>query len=312
MIIVSTQSSYDWSQAQVYRFAGEHVLFQTPCTALEKFHVDEAPVELVVEASMAVQEHLDKEPPAANKMTEVYQGPAPFGTKERQVTFKRRRRYAQLMFEDSLVCEINFKHNHIHLIRDGGFANMVNLELVTGPAMMAVLAANKTYCLHASAVSTRAGVVAMTGESGVGKSTLAWQAGEGWVQLADDILPIIYHKERRGVQISTQFPQLKLQHACAPGWELDEPNLDLLVRLDPKPAKAISIKPLSKAEGMLQFVRHTVAAKLFDEKVMSRHSKFADYFARKVPVVELSYPRDLLQLTELREQILDYLTELKK
>jgi len=310
MIIVSTQNSYDWSQAQVYSFAGENVLFQTPCATLSKFHVDEAPVELVVEASMAVQEHLDNNVDN-KKLRLVYQGPAPFGDREREVIFRRRRDFARLEFEDSLVCEIDFSHNHIHLVRDGGFANIVNVELVTGPAMMIMLATLKTYCLHASAVSTRAGVVAITGESGVGKSTLAWQAGDGWLQLADDILPIIYHKDRSGVQVSTAFPQLKLDNACTAGLEMGEPQLDFILRIDPKPSKTIEFRPLSKADAMLQFVRHTVGAKLFNEKIMARHSKFATYFANKVPMIELAYPRDLLQLTDLREQIVDYLHEFK-
>lgn len=310
MIIVSTQNSYDWSQAQVYCFAGENVLFQTPCNALERFYVEEAPVELVVEASMALQEHLDNDTEGAN-LKLIYQGLAPFGDREREVTFRRKGDLARLEFEGSLVCEVDFSHNHIHLIREGGFANLVNVELVTGPAMMILLATLKTYCLHASAVSTRAGVVAIVGESGAGKSTLAWQAGEGWYQLADDILPIIYDKKRSGVHVSTQFPQLKLDHACAPGFEVGEPALDFVLRLNPKPAKSIGFRQLSKAEAMLQFVRHTVAAKLFNERIMSRHSKFATYFATKVPMIELSYPRDLLQLTDLREQIVDYLRQRK-
>jgi len=310
MIIVTTQNSYDWSQAHVYRFAGENVLFQTPCAALRAFYVDDAPVELVVEASMMLQEHLDDEM-AASKLPVVYQGQAPFGERQRQVTFRRKKEFARLEFEDELVCEIGVANNHIHLVREGGFANLINVELVTGPAMMVVLAKLKTYCLHASAVSTRAGVVAITGESGAGKSTLAWQAGDGWLQLSDDILPILYHKDREGIRVSCRFPQLKLQNAIAAGADLEEPNLDFIIRINPEPAQCISFRVLSKTDAMLQFVRHTVAAKLFDEKIMRRHLKFANYLANKVPVIELSYPRDLLQLTDLREQIVDYLMSLK-
>ncbi len=310
MIIVSTQNSSDWSQAQVYRFAGESVLFQTPCVTLREFLIGEAPIEMVVEASMAVQEHEDAEVDA-DRLKEVYSGLAPFGDRERQVTFKRRGNHAQLSFEDSPVCEIDFSHNHIHLLREGGFANLVNVELVTGPAMMIVLATLKTYCLHASAVSTNSGVIAIVGESGTGKSTLAWQAGDGWLQLSDDILPILYDKNRSGVQLSPMFPQLKLDKACAQGKDLGEPNIDFLLRINPQPSKTIEFRPMSKSEGMLQFVRHTVAAKLFDARIMSRHTKFANYVATKVPMVEVSYPRDLLQLTELREQIVDYLATFK-
>ncbi len=306
MIIVSTQSSYDWSQAHIYRFAGQDVLFQTPSVVLDQFLVGEAPIEAVVEASMAVQEHLDKDV-SQSKLKNVYSGPAPFGDREREVTFLRRKSFGRLLFEDSLVCEIDFSANHIHLIREGGFANMVNLELVTGPAMMIMLASLKTYCLHASSVYTRAGVMAFVGESGVGKSTLAWQAGDGWRQLSDDILPILYSPDVSGVRLSTEFPQLKLDKASADGLELKEQPLQFVLRIRPEPAKALEFRTLTKPEAMLQFVRHTVGAKLFDEKIMSRHSKFATYVANKVPFIEIAYPRDLLQLTELREDIVEYL-----
>ena len=306
MIVISTQSSYDWSQAQVYRLAGQHVLFQTACPALKSFHMGEAPVELVVEASMVVQEHLDTAADIGS-LIEVYQGLAPFGDRERQVRFSRAGDVALLELDSELVCEINFSNQHIHLVREGGFANFINVELVTGPAMMIVLAALKTYCLHASAVETRAGIIAITGESGVGKSTLAWQAGDGWQQLADDILPIFYNKEQSGIRLSTDFPQLKLENACAPSMRDGEQNIDFILRINPKPATSIGFRVFSQSEAMLQFVRHTVAVRLFDEKIMRRHTKFATYVAKKVPMVELSYPRDLLQLTDLREQIVDYL-----
>lgn len=311
MIIVSTQNTSDWSQAQVYRFAGHSVLFQTPCAVLKNFHLEEASVELVVGASMAAQAHLDRIP-AEEKAPLVYQGPAPFGERQRDVSYRRDADYATIEFEGDLVCEIDFAHSHIHLIREGGFANLVNVELVTGPAMLIILANLKCYCLHASAVSTRAGTVAITGESGTGKSTLGWHAGEGWQQLADDILPVFYDKVNRVVQLSTDFPQLKLEGSMAPGLELGKAKVDFVLRLNPKPAKTIQFKELSRPEAMLQFVRHTVASKLFDQKMMQHHSKFAEYVAKRVTFLELSYPRDLLALTELREAIVDQLQQFKQ
>ncbi len=309
MIIVSTQNTFDWSEAQLYRFAGEQVLFQTPCATLKAFHISEAPLELIAEASLAVQEHFDREP-LEKPLRPIYEGPAPFGNREREVAYLRRRKLARIELEGETVCEVDFDHNHIHLTRDGGFANLVNVELVTGPAMMVILSRLKTYCLHASAVVTSAGVVAFIGESGAGKSTLAWEAGAAWQQISDDILPILYDKERSGVRASSNFPQLKLANSVAPSVELGSPNLDFLMRINPKPAKSILFRPMSKTEGMLQFVRHTVAAKLFDSRVMERHTKFATYVANRVPMIELSYPRDLLQVTELRESIIDHLSHL--
>ncbi|GAA6138440.1 hypothetical protein NBRC116583_21870 [Arenicella sp. 4NH20-0111] len=309
MIIVSTQNTYDWSQAQLYRFAGFSVVFQTPCKILSSFHVEEASVETVVQASMTVQEHLDRSVQSSRPPI-GYQGPAPFGDRQRDVTYRRDDEFATIELDDELVCEMNLENSHIHLLRDGGFANMVNVELVTGPAMMIVLAYLKTYCLHASAVRTKAGVVAFVGESGAGKSTLAWQAGDGWQQLSDDIAPILYDPKRAGIQVSTEFPQLKLENAIAPTQIEQAASVDFIVRLNPTPSSSISFKELTRAEAMLQFVRHTVGVKLFDRKIMRRHSKFAQYVATKIPVIELSYPRDLLGLTDLREEIVEYLSKL--
>ncbi len=311
MIIVSTQNTSDWSQAQVYRLSGEPVLFQTACAALKSFHVEEAPVEMVVGASMAAQEHLDRIP-ADEKPPLVYKGPAPFGERQRQVSYRRDGDYASIEFEDDLVCEIDFKHSHIHLIREGGFSNLVNVELVTGPAILIVLASIKKYCLHASAVLTQAGTAVIIGESGAGKSTLGWHAGDGWQQLSDDILPISYDKENRIVQLSTEFPQLKLEGSAAPGLGIGKAKVNFVLRLNPVPAKEIQFKTLTRAEAMLQFVRHTVASKLFDQTMLEHHNRFAEYVAKRVHFIELSYPRDLLALTNLREQIVEHLHSLNK
>lgn len=282
------------------------MLLQTPSRFLQAFRVDEAPVELVVEASMAVQEHLDKDP--EEKAPKVcYQGHAPFGDRLREVTYRRRKHNASIELDGELVCEIDFSHNHIHLVRDGGFTDLLNVELVTGPAMIIVMASLKTYCLHASAVATPVGNLVFIGESGVGKSTLAWQAGEAWQQTADDIIPVLYEKGRSGVRLSADFPQLKLENAKAPGDVNSEGNIDFILRIRPEPSNTIEFRKLSKAEAMLQFVRHTVGAKLFDAPMMKRHTKFANYVVNKVVFIELSYPRDLLGLTDLREEILEYL-----
>lgn len=306
MIIISTQNSFDWSQATVYKFGGEHVLLQTPSNFLQAFLVGEAPVELVVEASMAVQEYLDRTP-EQNATKIHYQGMAPFGDRLREVSYRRKKQFAALELDGELVCEIDFNHNHIHLVREGGFANMVNVELITGPALIIVMASLKTYCLHASAVATPQGNLVFVGESGVGKSTLAWQAGDAWQQTADDIIPVLYEKGRSGVRLSADFPQLKLENAKAPGVVASDGTIDYIFRIRPEPSKTIEFRKLAKAEGMLQFVRHTVGAKLFDTSMMKRHTKFANYVVNKVVFIELAYPRDLLGLTDLREEILEYL-----
>ena len=310
MITISTKNSSDWTEAQIYQFGGIEALFQTPCVALKKFHVGMASLGQVANASMIAEDHANTEY-REKRLREIYSGPAPFGNKERIVSFHRRKYFCRLDFEKSPVCELDLQNLHIHLLRPGGFDNFVNVELLTGPAMMLLLARLKTYCLHASAVSTSAGVVAFIGESGAGKSTLAWEAGDAWRQLSDDILPILYEKDRRGVHASAQFPQLKLEMAASPSFSLGDLNLEYIFRINPEPTAKVAFRRMPKSEAMLQFARHTVAARLFNEKMMDRHVKFATYVANRVPMIELSYPRDLLQITSLREEIVEYLADMK-
>jgi hypothetical protein len=60
-------------------------------------------------------------------------------------------------------------------------------------------------------------------------------------------------------------------------------------------------------QAMLQVVRHTVAAKLFDATTLREHARFAKKVSSLVPVIEVSYPRDLDKLDQLRHSIIDYL-----
>ena len=74
------------------------------------------------------------------------------------------------------------------------------------------------------------------------------------------------------------------------------------------PSNSISFSVLPRVQAMLQIVRHTVAAKLFDTDTLREHARFAKKVSTLVPVVEVSYPRDLDKLDYLRQSIIDYLS----
>ena len=83
--------------------------------------------------------------------------------------------------------------------------------------------------------------------------------------------------------------------------------LDYLLRINPVPSEKLGFAELSRTEAMLQVVRHTVAAKLFDSNALHQHAGVARKVSMCVPVIEISYPRNIDQLSSLRESIVDYL-----
>ena len=85
--------------------------------------------------------------------------------------------------------------------------------------------------------------------------------------------------------------------------------MDALFRLRSEPSKQIEFRRLEKTEAMLQIVRHTVAAKLFNRAMMKDHARFAKRLSTAVPIFEVSYPRNIEELPRLREAIARQINE---
>jgi len=236
-----------------------------------------------------------------------YQGQAKFDNSECDVVYWRRRGVSQIDINGEPICQVDFAKQRIHLLNDLSFDNRINLEVVTGPALVLLLAEQDIYCLHAGAVNTVAGNVAFIAESGSGKSTLAASVDKNWRQLSDDILPLQLNKPERIVELFTSFPQLKLDGASVFEPIAAPQKLDFIVHITSQPSTEIVFKELSRADGLLQVIRHTVAARLFGQTLMKRHAKFSKRVSGRVPVIELSYPRNITQLDDLRIAIVDYL-----
>jgi hypothetical protein len=81
----------------------------------------------------------------------------------------------------------------------------------------------------------------------------------------------------------------------------------LIVRLSAQPTEQIGLNALQPVDAMLQIVRHTVAARLFDQDLMREHAFFARQLSLSTPLVELSYPRDMAKLDEVRSAVTGYL-----
>ena len=164
--------------------------------------------------------------------------------------------------------------------------------------------------MHAGAVDTPIGRIGIIAESGAGKSTLSRHVDKHWSQVSDDIMPVSLNEAGKRINVLPDFPQLKLANNLV----LDSPKkdqpLNYLLRVRPEPSEDIDYKVLPRTQAMLQVVRHTVAAKLFDSSMLRQHAHFAKRVSSFVPMIEISYPRDIDQLDHLRSSIVDYLGSL--
>jgi hypothetical protein len=164
-------------------------------------------------------------------------------------------------------------------------------EALLGPPLVLALALRDTWCLHASAVEYDHQVIAFLGESGTGKSTLAAYLSDqpGVRRVADDILPVAL--ESRRLSALPHFPQLKLPIDQQPGPALPE-RLLLSVLYLLEPQATISVEPLGPGNSALLLAGHTVAARIFDRQLLSRHFTFCSRAAADIPVRRLAYPHE--------------------
>lgn len=178
-------------------------------------------------------------------------------------------------------------------------------DILLGPALVLALAlCGGKWCLHASAAMFRESLFVFLGESGQGKSTLAAylsDTGQGWIRVADDILPVTAQPSR--VEAWPRFPQLKLPAESQSGQSLPERipvnRIGLLTNVEERGAPALQL--LAPAKAAQIFLGHTAAARLFDPRLLVEHLTFASEAARLVPVYALKCPRKIESLVAVRE-----------
>lgn len=292
--------------AHHYRIAGQALVFQSQLTSLREFEQGQASDQY---------NHFftaDNQPEVLHSGNArlAYQGLAPFNGTQREFRYWRKNGFSQIDLDDTPICHVDLNADLIHILNDAPFDDPINLEVVTGPALVTLLAKKHVYCMHAGAVSTDVGVLAMVGESGVGKSTLSRHKDSHWAQISDDILPLRLNNELTTIHVVEDFPQLKLPACRVVAPPSRELALDFLLRLAPQPTEQISFKVLSRTDALLQIVRHTVAARLFDQNVMREHARFAKRMSGRIPVIEVNYPRNLNGLAELRDAVMEFCSSL--
>ncbi|MEM7357880.1 MAG: hypothetical protein AAF431_02140 [Pseudomonadota bacterium] len=303
-----------------YEIAGQQLLFQAPAERLAAFEIEgESAVHKAELHSLPELSLLDKDQASLH-----YRGDAPFANQLQEVCCWRDQQRVQIEVSGEPVVCIDLATQHIQLLNDRSFDDDLNLEVITGPALILMLANTGIFCLHAGAVVTPHGTVALIAESGVGKSTLSRHIDEQWAQLADDVLALVpagkisaskqVEQAQKAVpenrHVVQDFPQLKLpacQSAVRAGRET---QLDLLLRLSPVASDVISFSKLSSTDAMLQVIRHSVAARLFDPAQLVEHTEFARLLTKQTTVAEIRYPRSLDQLGTVRQAITEYLQRL--
>jgi len=292
-------------EAHRYSIANQTLLFEAQVASLDAFEQSVASEEDEARLKQGYELLVFNRKNAKR----YYEGEAKFDNADCHVTYWRRRGVSQIDINGEPVCQIDFANEHIHLLNDRSFDNRINLEVVTGPALVLLLAEQKIFCLHAGAIATPVGNVALIAESGSGKSTLSANTGGHWRQLSDDILPLQLNMQERTVELLTSFPQLKLDGASVMEPVAEPLRLDYIFRLNPEPSETVEFKEISRKDGLLQMIRHTVAARLFGQTLMNTHAKFSTRVAGRVPMIELSFPRNIMQLDQLRDAVIAYLKQ---
>lgn len=202
----------------------------------------------------------------------------------------------------------------IYISPDGGLfiqtnsdrLNAVDREALLGPALLLALAARGTWCLHASAAIFRGQAFVFLGESGRGKSTLAaFLAGHpDWTWAADDILPFTVAAD--GLSVWPKFPQLKVKPDSQPGQYLPErlPSRRFFL-LGEAAHESPTVGQLSRGRAARALLENTASARLFDPRLLAAHLRACADAANHISVYELTYPRRMDALPDVRKILED-------
>lgn len=306
MIRVTGRGLVGDTQAAHYCVAGEALVCQNAMEGLEAYATGLATRRFTDLLTKFVERPIMT---AVNSKLRYF-GRAYFGGEFRDVRYWQSGRRGQLDIDDEPACQIDFEESRIHALNKQPLGVGLNLEVITGPALVLLLTHAKIYCMHAGGVDTPAGRIGIMAESGAGKSTLSRHVDEQWSQVSDDIMPLSIGNLGNSITVLPDFPQLKMpKHMVADGLK-PKLALDYLLRVNPVPSETLQFSILPRTQAMLQVVRHTVAAKLFDTDTLQRHAEFAKKVTTTVPIIQVSYPRDLEQLAAIRHSIVEHLGSL--
>lgn len=176
-------------------------------------------------------------------------------------------------------------------------------ETLLGPVLVFALALQNIWCLHASAVLYKESLIAIVGESGYGKSTLAAYLSlcPGWRLVADDILPVQLTAD--GLTSFPKFPQLKLPADSQPSAGLPEQvSLNRMMILEmTSDINAPGLTALIPAHAVQGFLSHIAGTRMFGENLLEGHLNFSVQAAQQVAAYRLPYPHQREALPKIRK-----------
>ena len=300
----NNEGDTSWSY---YKIANQLMAFSEPVKTLHEFEVNQD----FVEIDSLPYCHFTYEVLNDNSFCD-HQVEVTFNNKTAEISLLRKRgeggtHFAQINVNEKPACHLDFKNKTIVVLNNEPFDSDFNIELITGPAMIMLLAHQRIFSLHSSAVTitlpnSNKVNVAFIAESGVGKSTLSRSVDHTWVQCSDDVLPIGIHGAEA---LILDFPQLKLKNKKIIFNENND--LNYIFNLNQVDGARVVIEQMNAVDSFLKIVRHTVAARLFDERLLQEHLKFAQKIIDKIPVFSLTYPRKIEQLPLLQKTLIEFL-----
>ncbi|MBV6395466.1 MAG: hypothetical protein HFACDABA_01042 [Anaerolineales bacterium] len=189
---------------------------------------------------------------------------------------------------------------------DADHLNAVDREALLGPALLLALAARGTWCLHASAAMLHGQAFVFLGESGRGKSTLAafLARQRNWAWVADDILPFTIAADEASVW--PKFPQLKVRTDSQPGQYLPEKLPARHFFLLGEAANELpTVRKISRGQAAHALLSHTASTRLLDPRLLAAHLRACTDAANHISVYELTYPRRVDALPDVRKILED-------
>jgi hypothetical protein len=218
--------------------------------------------------------------------------------------------------------------------RSRGVAIRTIRHLLLDQLMPLMLSLRGREALHATAITTRAGVCAFIGPAGTGKSTLAGAfCRAGFVSVADDCLSLV---DSGAIAAVPAYPGLRLWNdtAAALGLEDDggptvahyslkrrafpiaDPRdfplapipLARIYRLERSAngasSRSVRIESISPRDALLELVQASFPLDITDQSTLERHFRFMERVVEEVPISRLVIPRGFDLLEEARAAVL--------
>lgn len=301
-LFVSVEQQKKANFTHAYNLAGNQLLSQQPIALIQAFEVDYPLLDNALTDIHDDELKLDQFD--TNKAKLIYRGKGSFSGGMKKVSVWEKNNVQLLQVGESNFSLTNFKTGHIKLLGDFQVSQPESAEILLGPPLLTLLATKSIFCLHAGAVATEHGTAVFIGESGKGKSTLSQDATERtWSRLGDDIMPVVFHNN--DICLLPRFPQLKRNRQYLD--KVKQPLSVIFRLLEPATNNSIQCQPVKGSEALISLARHTAASRVFNEEILAKNMVFNQAILSQIPVYDLSYPRDISRLDDVRNSVAELL-----